>query len=148
MSIEIIELEPADTYRLRRTVLRDGTSSDVVEFDGDDLPDTVHLGARVDGALVSISTWLVREAPEHPNMRGVQLRGMATAPAHRGTGVGTALLEAGIERCRSAGFGLVWARARTAALGFYVRHGFRPTGDDYTDATTGLPHHDIIRFLD
>ena len=148
MNIEIVELDPADTYRLRRTVLRDGTSSDVVAFDGDDLPDTVHLGVRVDGALVSISTWMVREAPGHPNLRSVQLRGMATAPAHRGTGVSTVLLEAGIERCRSADFDVVWARARTAALGFYVRHGFQPIGDDYTDATTGLAHHDIVRFLD
>ena len=148
MDIEIVELGPADTYPLRRTVLRDGTSSDVVEFDGDDLPDTVHLGVMVDSVLVSISTWLVRDAPGQSSTRGVQLRGMATAPAQRGTGVSTALLEAGLERCRSAGFGLVWARARTAALSFYVRHGFQPIGEDYIDATTGLAHHDIVRFLD
>jgi len=148
VDIEIVELGPADTYPLRRTVLRDGTSSDVVEFDGDDLPDTVHLGVRVDGVLVSISTWLERDAPDLASRRGVQLRGMATAPGHRGTGVSTALLEAGLERCRRSGFDVVWARARTSALNFYVRHGFQPIGDDYIDATTGLAHHDIIHFLD
>ncbi len=148
MAIEIAELRAPDTHPLRKSVLRDGTVSDAVEFDGDDLPTTFHLGVCDDGEIVAISTWLVRAHPDHPDRFGFQLRGMATAAGARGTGVSAALLAAGIERCRLAGAELIWARARVAALSFYVRHGFSTVGDEYVDATTGLAHRDILRLLD
>ena len=43
---------------------------------------------------------------------------------------------------------LVWARARDTALAFYVRHGFRVTGDGFVDEATQLPHHVVVRRLD
>lgn len=148
MGTEIVELRASDTHPLRRSVLRDGTTSDVVEFEGDDLPTTFHLGALVEGELAAISTWLVRADRDHPERFGYQLRGMATAPAARGTGISTELLAAGVARCRSAGAELIWARARVTALGFYVRNGFTTVGDEYVDTTTGLAHHDIVQLLD
>lgn len=147
-AITTVEITAQDTYPLRRRVLRDGTASDVVEFDGDDLDTTFHLGARIDGELVGISTWLLRAYPDRPAEVAFQLRGMATDPSlQRGRGVGTALLLAGLDRCRAAGATLVWARARDAALPFYERHGFTTAGLGYTDLTTALPHHDVLRTL-
>lgn len=148
MNVEIVDLPAQDTHALRKTILRDGTASDVVEFDGDDLPSTFHLAVVIDGEIVAISTWLARDHPDHPDRAGVQLRGMATSPERRGTGISADLLAAGIDRCRTSGVELVWARARVAALSFYVRHGFESIGDEYTDPTTGLAHIDILRLLD
>lgn len=148
MNVEIVDLGPEDTHALRRTILRDGTASDVVVFDGDELATTLHLGVALDGDVIAVSTWLRRDRPDHPGHSGVQLRGMATAPAHRGTGISAELLAAGIDRCRTAGAELVWARARVSALNFYIRHGFDVVGDEYVDSTTGLAHHDIIQLLD
>ncbi len=148
MNAEIVELRPEDTHALRRSILRDGTASDVVEFDGDELASTLHLGAMADGDLIAISTWLVRPHPDLADRVGVQLRGMATAPSRRGSGVSAALLATGIEKCRAAGVDHIWARARVAALTFYVRNGFEPTGSEYVDQTTGLAHRDIVRLLD
>jgi GNAT superfamily N-acetyltransferase len=145
---ELVDLRPEDTHFLRLAILRDGTASDAVVFDGDELATTLHLGVRLDGEIVAISTWLVRGHPDHPDRHGMQLRGMATVPSRRGSGVSAMLLRAGIDRCRAAGIDLVWARARVTALSFYVRHGFEPVGVDYVDSTTGLAHHDIVRLLD
>lgn len=146
--IETAEISATDTHSLRKRVLRDGTASDVVEFDGDHLDTTIHLGARIDGELVGISTWVLRAYPDRPAETAFQLRGMATDPAlQRGRGVGTVLLLAGLDRCRAEGATLVWARARDAALAFYERHGFTTVGPGYTDLTTGLPHHDVLRSL-
>jgi predicted GNAT family N-acyltransferase len=145
--MDVVEIQPAETHPLRRSVLRDGTASDEVEFDGDDLSATFHLGVRDGGELVAISTWIERRFPDLPALVGYQVRGMATDPARRGEGLGARLLVAGIERCVSAGAGVVWARARLTALAFYERHGFEPRGLDYTDLTTGLPHCDIVRVL-
>jgi predicted GNAT family N-acyltransferase len=146
--VHIVEISPTATHPLRRSVLRDGTASDVVVFDGDDLPTTFHLGAMSDdGILIGISSWMERRYPDLPALSGSQLRGMATDPAVRGTGAGAAMLAAGVARCADGGIDVVWARARISALGFYVAHGFEPRGPEYTDLTTGLPHVDIVRRL-
>jgi GNAT superfamily N-acetyltransferase len=142
---ELVELRPEDTHPLRRRVLREGTASVEVVFDGDTLDTTFHLGLRVDGELVAVSTWLARRYPDRPDHVAYQLRGMASDPSLRGQGLGTRLLNAGLERCRAAGATLVWARARDSALPFYERHGFVIVGPGYIDLTTGLPHHDIVR---
>ena len=143
---ELVELQAEDTHPLRRAVLRTGTPSDDVVFDGDELDTTFHLGMRAaDGALVAISTWLQRPYPDRPGDPAFQLRGMATVEALRGEGLGASMLAAGIERCRAAGAVLVWARARDAALPFYARHGFTAIGLGYVDLTTALSHHDVIR---
>jgi GNAT superfamily N-acetyltransferase len=145
---EVVELRAEQTHPLRRSELRDGTPSDVVDFDGDELDSTFHLGAVLDGRLVAISTWIARPYPDRPADPGYQVRGMATEPAHRGQGLGEALLAEGIERCRAEGARVVWARARDTALAFYGRFGFDTIGLGYVDLTTGLPHHDIIRELE
>lgn len=143
----VADLTAEQTHDLRRTLLRDGTASDQVEFDGDDEAETFHLGAYVDGALVSISTWMSRRYPDLPGHPGHQLRGMATVPAARGSGVSDEMLLAGLGRCTEVGSTLVWARARVAALSFYERHGFEARGHEYVDLSTGLPHRDIVTFI-
>ena len=147
IGIEIVELTADETHPLRRLVLRDGTRSDAVVFDGDELATTFHLGCSRGGGLIGVSTWMARCYPDRPADRGYQLRGMATDPNHRGCGAGAAMLHAGIGRCRSVGAALVWARARDTALGFYEQHGFTTVGLGYVDLTTGLPHHDIVRVI-
>ena len=141
----VVEITAARTHALRRAELRNDTPTSEVHWPDDELPGTEHLGVELDGELVAISTWIERRHPDHPAETGVQLRGMATAAAHRGRGVGGLLLETGVRRCFAAGHDLVWARARDTALTFYERHGFTVHGHGYVDLTTQLPHHDIIR---
>ena len=144
---EVIELAAHGTHGLRRTLLREGTASDDVVFDGDDEPGTFHLGVTIGDDLVAISSWMQRRYPDLPGHPGHQLRGMATIPPARGSGVSSTLLRSGLERCADLGSDVVWARARVAALSFYERHGFEPRGHEYVDLTTGLPHRDIVIFV-
>ncbi len=145
--IEVVRLTSADTHDLRHTVLRIGTPSNVVVFDGDEDPTTFHVGVRVDGELTAISTWLARRHPDRPERPAYQLRGMATTPVRRGCGDGTRTLDAGLAACVELGADLVWARARVSALDFYRRRGFETVGGEYVDPTTALPHRDIVRSL-
>lgn len=145
--IEVVELTATRTHPLRLALLRNDTPDDRVEFDGDDLPTTFHLGAMIDGELVTISSWMRRRYPDLPDHAGHQLRGMATLPAARGSGVSASVLHEGLRRCVDAGSTVVWAKARVTALPFYERHGFDTCGDEYVDLTTGLPHRDIARFV-
>jgi GNAT superfamily N-acetyltransferase len=152
-AVEIVELTHLETHPLRLAVLRADTPTRTVAFAEDTWPGAVHLGARIDGRLVATSSWIPRAAPDatleavpelDASTPAVQLRGMATAHAVQGTGVGGVLLRAGVERAREAGAAVVWANARDAALAFYVRHGFTSVGDGFVDATTQLPHHVVV----
>jgi GNAT superfamily N-acetyltransferase len=153
VTIEVVTIDHEATFALRRSVLRDGDPDAVVVWDEDTWPGVVHLGVRLDGEIVGTSTWIPRPLPDElayasdgDAAAGVwQLRGMATANGQRGRGLGGILVEAGCQRCAGGGGRLVWARARDAALAFYVNHAFEVVGDGFVDATTGLPHHVVRR---
>ncbi len=138
-----VRIEPLTsnaTHDLRRRVLRGGALDADVEWDGDDRPDTIHVGAVVGGEVVATSTWVVSADPLAPDRRSVQLRGMATDPGATGRGLGRALLDDGLHRCRSAGVERVWANARMSAVGFYEAAGWTVSGPVFVTAATGLPH--------
>ena len=141
----MIELTAVQTHPLRLDVLRRGTASRDVAFPEDELASTLHLGVELDGVVVGISTWIQNAHPDLPARRGIQLRGMATAPQFQGHGIGGLILETGVERMFASGHEMVWARARDTALGFYQRHGFVRRGVGYVDLSTQIPHHDIVR---
>lgn len=137
----VVELSTVETYPLRLSVLRSDTASKVVTFAEDDWPGAVHLGVHDGNGIVAVSTWVPRSYGDEP---AVQLRGMATAAHLQGQGVGGILVEAGCDR--AATFApVVWARARDAALGFYLRHGFTIDGEGFVDEVTQKPHHLIVR---
>lgn len=153
----VVEVAAADTHLLRRAVLRAGTPTTEVRFEEDEWPGVVHLAVAVDadngavGDIVATSTWVPRTYVDPvtglAEAAAVQLRGMATATALQGTGIGGLLLEAGCAKSRDAGAAVVWARARDSALDFYRRHGFEVRGDGFLDATTRLAHHLVLRRL-
>ena len=144
----LIELSAQETHDLRRRVLRAGTPSTVVEWQGDDLDTTAHLGVLETKTVVAISTWLTSPSPDlDRHHAGIQLRGMATDPAARGHGYGSLLLLAGIDRARRSGAHHVWANARTATLDFYIAHGFKVTSSELENAETAIPHRRILMYL-
>lgn len=138
MALTVESITAADVADLRSNVLREGRPH--VGFEDDDEPTTIHLGARLDGRVVGVATFALREP-------GVfQLRGMAVAPALQGTGIGTAVLDEGVRRLRSLGAVQVWANGRDGALGFYERAGWRVEGEGYE--VIGLPHHRVVLDLE
>lgn len=139
---EVVEIAAAETHPLRLAVLRFDTATKEVVFPEDEWPGSWHLGLRIDGELVATSSWVPRP---HGERRAVQLRGMATDRSLQGSGLGGLLLEEGCRRVAAAGVPLVWARARDAALAFYLRHEFVVEGDGFIDQATQLPHHVVVR---
>lgn len=143
--VDVIEIAPERTHDLRRRVLRVDTPSDTVEWPGDRLPSTLHLGVERAGDLVGISTWLVVSSPDAAaDSAGWQLRGMATDPTVRGLGIGRLLLLAGIGRARRAGADHVWANARCTVLPFYTEAGFEIVSDEFESADTAIAHRRIL----
>jgi len=148
MAEHVIELSAHATHDLRRRVLRATTPESDLVWPGDDLATTLHLGvvASDDAVVVAISTWLRTASPDIAGTGrvGVQLRGMATDPSVRGSGVGSLLLRAGIERAERDGADHVWANARSTVLDFYVAHGFEITSEDFLSAETAIAHRRVL----
>jgi putative acetyltransferase len=61
---------------------------------------------------------------DHPDLKVMGLAPMAVTPAHQNKGVGSALVRAGVERCKELGFGAVVALGHP---GYYPRFGFAPS---------------------
>ena len=70
---------------------------------------------------------------------------MAVLASMRGSGVGSALLDALVAAARSRGLDEVVLHAQTTALPFYSRQGFVPLGPPFEEA--GLPHQTMVRIL-
>ena len=144
----VVEVSAVETHPVRLAVLRADTVSKVVDFTEDHWPGALHLGVRdAADALVAVSSWIPRERATRAGVPAVQLRGMATLQSLQGHGVGGLLVEAGCARAAADGIRLVWANARDAALGFYLRHGFEVDSEGFIEPVTELPHHVIVRAL-
>jgi predicted GNAT family N-acyltransferase len=145
----VIELTGAQTHDLRERVLRDGTPTSDLVWPGDDLDTTVHLGVVIGDSdqPVAISTWLRQRSPDLSDGIGAQLRGMATDPTFRGSGLGALLLRAGLEWAEQDGADHAWANARSVVLDFYLAHGFEVTSDEFLSAETAIPHRRILQHI-
>jgi putative acetyltransferase len=98
----------------------------------------VHLvGVRVDGALVAIGGIDLQPAGL------AELKRFYVRPAHRGTGVGDALMAGVLEHASAHGVRVVRLETgdkQHAAIRFYRRHGFSETSrfPPYTESETSI----------
>jgi GNAT superfamily N-acetyltransferase len=146
MRIEVVE--PATTRELRRSVLRP-TLPVGAALPGDDRPDAVHIGAVVDGRVLSTCFVFVEPCPWAPQVTPAwHLRQMATAPDVRGRGLGGAVLEAALAHARAAGGRALWAAVREPAVAFYARHGLERHGEIFVDPQHPIPHQHMWRRFD
>jgi GNAT superfamily N-acetyltransferase len=69
---------------------------------------------------------------------------MAVDPGRQGTGIGAAVLAAAVAAARAAGAPMIWANARSTALGFYRRYGWQVAGEEFVTSDTGLRHYPML----
>jgi putative acetyltransferase len=96
---------------------------DIVDALRRQVPDLISLVAEQAGSIVGHILFSPVTLSNRPDLQIVGLAPMAVAPQHQRTGIGAALVKAGLERCRQRGCGAV------AVLGhaeYYPRFGFLP----------------------
>jgi putative acetyltransferase len=83
----------------------------------------VSLVAEDDGVVVGHIMFSPVSLSGHPELKVMGLAPMAVAPAHQRKGVGSALVRAGLERCKELGFSAVVVLGHPE---YYPRFGFSP----------------------
>ena len=143
LTIEVREARLEEIFDLRHRVLRPGFSVADAQYEEDQLATTRHVGAFANGRAVGCATLLLNEWDGEPAW---QLRGMGIEKTHRGSGVGSRVLEV-VERVAvSDGPSLLWCNARVLAVRFYERVGWRVMSGEFDVPTVG-PHVKMMKRL-
>ncbi|RBO96648.1 ElaA protein [Nocardia puris] len=103
------------------------------ELDGRDLlPETRHFWLDDEGEVIST----LRLLEEHEDgVTSFRIGRLCTAPASRGHGYTTRLLQAALAEAGSA---TVRLNAQTYLVDLYAKHGFKPDGEEFDD--DGIMH--------
>ena len=142
----VVEIKTHETIPLRAAVLRADTPNKNASYPEDSKPGTIHLGIfDEDKTLVATSTWVINPWQEDPKAIAIQLRGMAVAVNKQSSGLGKILIDAGVAHAKSHSAIYIWAKARDAAMNFYLRNEFAVVGETFTEGVTQLPHHLVVR---
>jgi GNAT superfamily N-acetyltransferase len=140
----IRQISAVETQPLRKAVLRPHHNLKELNYPGDDLPETAHMGAFLDGELVGVATVHRESSPGKSNDGAWRVRGMAVTPRLQRQGIGRSLLHACVDYASHHGGTRVWFSARTLAVPFYEKFGFRTRGEEFDIPTVG-PHYIMYR---
>ncbi len=123
--MKVLRISASDTYHIRHKVLAPGLTLDAIKFPNDDDDDlSFHLGAFIDGHLVSVASFFYEKHPNFSDLHQYQLRGMATLPEYEKKGLSSELLKVAFPIIRQNFCTLLWCNARKSAVGFYEKVGF------------------------
>ena len=121
----------AEARVLRDRVLRPGLPTGRSIYPGDDAPDTLHLGAFVNGRLAAVATVCHESMPGTSDAGQWRLRGMATLEEFCGSGLGKRLAERCVAHAADSQGTLLWCSARMATVPFYRSLGFKEQGENF-----------------
>lgn len=134
----IKKITSRETFPVRNPVLRPGKPVDSCVFDGDDLATTVHFGIYEKDALIGIVSVFEASAPQFPDEKQYQMRGMAVLEEHQKKGLGEKLVQEAEDYIRGEKGEVVWFNAREIAVGFYKKMGYSIVGQAFDIPGVGI----------
>lgn len=137
--MEVKRISAVDTYPLRHKMLRQGRPIETCHFKDDESEQTFHLGAFIEGKLVSVASFYYHRNENFENENQYQLRGMATLESFQRKGLSRELLKVAFPIIKQNFCDLLWCNARVGAQPFYENVGFQSLGDVYEIEDVG-PH--------
>jgi GNAT superfamily N-acetyltransferase len=135
----IQEITATRTYPVRQLVLRAGKPIESCHFVGDELPSTHHFGYFTANQLLGVISLFEAENVTFSEQKSFQIRGMAVLESHQKKGIGEALVREAETFCKKLKTTLIWFNARTSAVGFYKKMGYKISGSEFEIKEVG-PH--------
>jgi ribosomal protein S18 acetylase RimI-like enzyme len=130
--IDVAAVPLEQTRALRRAVLRPHQTLE--QLAAEEPLDAHSLGAFEAGELIAAGYVLPEGEPG-----AWRIRSMATVPAARGRGAGSAVLHALIAHAQAQGAARIWCNARSPARSLYERAGLRVVSEEFDVPPIG-PH--------
>ena len=145
-NLTIAFIEPEETYNLRHQILRPNQTLEDCKYPLDFEPSSFHLGAFVEGLLVSVASFFKEKQADIEGFDHFRLRGMATLVSHRNQRAGSNLIHFAEDYLRKQGATHWWCNARTTVQEYYQRFGMNPLGEVFEIPPIG-PHIVMVKEL-
>jgi predicted GNAT family N-acyltransferase len=133
------------TLGLRSEILRNGLPLKECVFPTDQIAGAFHLAYYEGDEIASIASFFPNNYKDYKEL-GYQLRGMASDPLFAGQGFGTKLVQFAIAYIKNTNARYIWCNARTSAVVFYEKIGFRKISEQFEIVGVG-PHVEMIMEL-
>jgi len=128
---------------LRSKMLRNGADLETCIFPTDNIEGVFHLAYYVDEKEVATVATFFPQQMQGKDEAAYQLRGMATNSLFLGKGYGAALLKYAVSYLKNTKAEYIWCNARSSAVAFYEKQGFKIVSDEFEIAGIG-PHYVMI----
>jgi putative acetyltransferase len=115
-------------YQLNQTAFGNDGEARLVELLHDQADPLISLVAEQGGCIVGHILFSPVTLADHPGLQLMGLAPMAVAPERQHQGVGSQLIEAGLEQCRQLG---IKALVVLGHPDYYPRFGFKPAHSSY-----------------
>lgn len=123
-------------YDLNLSAFETSAEAGLVNVSREKAEPVISLVAEEEGKIVGHIMFSPVSLSDHPDLKLMGLAPMAVDPGHQYGGIGSALVEAGLKRCRQLGFAWV------VVLGhpdYYSRFGFLPSSRFGIDSEYEVP---------
>jgi GNAT superfamily N-acetyltransferase len=124
-------LSPIEGRSVRGPVLRPEQPAVASTYPQDEAPDTLHVGAEMEGEIACVATIYPAAPPGETDLTAWRLVGMATRPDMQRHGCGRAVMERCVSCVAERGGTRLWCNSRLEAVGFYQRLGFVAFGEPF-----------------
>ncbi len=101
--------------------------------------DDLHIGCFENNKLIGVLIL----TPKDKNT--VQMRQVAVDNKQQGKGVGSMLVKFSEKVAAEHHFSRIILSARTTALNFYLKAGYKTVGEEYISKSTNIPHIEMIK---
>ncbi|MDG2396721.1 MAG: GNAT family N-acetyltransferase [Flavobacteriaceae bacterium] len=134
--IKIHRISPKLTLPIRQKVLRNGKiPKELCEFNWDYNKESFHLGAYFNKNIIGIVSILNTSKKKSSVKR---LRGMAVLSPYQKSGIGSLLIDEAEKILKNNKTSLIWLKARKYALDFYLKKGYKKTGNPFDIEDIGI----------
>ena len=130
------ECDQDTVHAVNMSAFKTPSEADLVDALRTQAQPVVSLVAEENGEVVGHIMFSPVSLSDHPNLKVMGLAPMAVVPVHQRTGIGSALVRAGLDQCRQLDFVAVVVLGHPE---YYPRFGFSPSSQFGIDSEYDVP---------